>query len=163
MARLVLALGLAVVVALSGCVSNPPGGQPSGNTTAPGGTGGSGGSGGAGGSGNNTGGGNATGALVELAVSTSGQYPVNPGFDPATLSAPAGRTIHLTFTNADTLPLPISHDWVLDGVDGAATETVDNGASTEVTFAAPPPGEYTYFCSVGDHRARGMEGTLTVA
>jgi uncharacterized cupredoxin-like copper-binding protein len=25
------------------------------------------------------------------------------------------------------------------------------------------PGKYTFYCPVGDHRAEGMEGTLTVS
>ena len=99
---------------------------------------------------------------VTLEVRTSGAYPVNPGFAPATLRAPAGSTVTVKLTNAETAPL-VNHDWVLEGVDGAATEILAPGATGEVTFPAPAPGDYVYFCSVGDHRARGMEGTLTVA
>ncbi|MCA1814053.1 MAG: cupredoxin domain-containing protein [Halobacteriales archaeon] len=99
---------------------------------------------------------------VELPVSTTGQYPVNPGFDPATLKAPAGSTVHVTFSDAD-LALPLfQHDWVLEKVDGAKTKAINPGEKAEVTFTAPAKGTYKYYCDIGDHRARGMEGTLTV-
>lgn len=98
---------------------------------------------------------------VALSVSTSGAYPVNPGFSPATLTAPSGAQVTVTLTNAEAAPL-VQHDWVLEGVDGAATGSVAPGATGEAAFTAPAPGEYVYFCSIGDHRARGMEGTLTV-
>jgi plastocyanin len=100
-------------------------------------------------------------APLTLDVSTSGAYPVNPGFSPATLEAPAGATVTVKLRNAETAPL-ISHDWVLEGVDGAAVKSLSPGQSGEATFTAPAAGEYKYFCSIGDHRQRGMEGTLTV-
>lgn len=100
---------------------------------------------------------------VRLQVSTIGTYPVDPGFSPATLEAPAGSTITVALANADANPVTM-HDWVLEGhEDVASTDAVGSGESAEVTFPAPPPGEYAFYCSVGDHRARGMEGTLRVA
>jgi plastocyanin len=98
---------------------------------------------------------------VELAVSTTGQYPVNPGFDPATLKVAAGSLVHVTFTDAEQLPL-VSHDLVFEKIDGAKSKTVDAGGKTDFTFTAPAKGTYKYFCDIGDHRSRGMEGTLTV-
>ena len=101
-------------------------------------------------------------APAVLEVRTSGAYPVNPGFSPATLTAAAGSVVTVKLTNAETAPL-VNHDWVLEGVDGAATKALAPGQTGEATFAAPAPGDYKYFCSIGDHRARGMEGTLTVS
>lgn len=107
--------------------------------------------------------GNMTAAVpVELAVATSGVYPANPGFDPATLQVASGANVTVTLANTEPLPL-ISHNWVLEGVDGAATDAIGPGESGSITFTAPAPGEYTYFCSIGDHRDRGMVGTLTVS
>ena len=100
-------------------------------------------------------------APVTLEVRTSGAYPVNPGYAPATLEAPAGANVTVKLTNAETAPV-INHDWVLEGVDGAAVAALAPGASGEVSFTAPAAGEYAYYCSIGDHRQRGMEGTLTV-
>lgn len=100
-------------------------------------------------------------APVTLAVSTSGTYPVNPGYSPATLSAPSRAKVTIDFTNGDQNRLT-THDWILEGVSGAATTQIESGQRTSVTFTAPPPGEYAFFCSVMDHRQRGMVGTMTV-
>jgi len=104
---------------------------------------------------------NATAPMVELSVGSAGQYPLNPAFDPATLSVAAGSRVHVTFKNNDQLPL-FNHDWTLEGVDGAKTDAIASGATAEAMFAAPAPGDYKYYCSVSDHREKGMEGTLTV-
>lgn len=78
-------------------------------------------------------------------------------WEPNELSAPAGE-VTITLTN----PSPqIPHNVALEG--GGANEqgeTVTGGDTSTVT-AELEPGEYTYFCSVGDHR-QTMEGTLTV-
>lgn len=55
------------------------------------------------------------------------------------------------------------HDFVVeqDGEDVAATEVLQPGESTtlEVELA---PGDYVFYCSVGAHRAAGMELPVTV-
>lgn len=53
------------------------------------------------------------------------------------------------------------HDWVVDEFD-AATDKVNAGSNTSVTFTADKIGEYEYYCSVGNHRAQGMVGKLIV-
>lgn len=106
--------------------------------------------------------GNATEALpVEIAVSTAGVYPANPAFDPATMEAASGANVTITLTNTEPLPL-ISHNWVLEGVESAETPVLAPGETGSVSFLAPAPGEYAFFCSIGDHRDRGMEGVFTV-
>ena len=63
-------------------------------------------------------------------------------------------------TNTGTMP----HDFVVEqgGSDVAGTEVIQPGQSTtlEVELA---PGEYVFYCSVGAHRAAGMEVPVTVA
>ena len=76
-------------------------------------------------------------------------------WEPTELSAPAG-SVTLTLDN----PAEIPHNITLEGVDNGATETVQND-TTSVTVDLEA-GDYTYFCSVGNHRQQGMEGTLTV-
>lgn len=53
------------------------------------------------------------------------------------------------------------HDWVVDEFD-AATDKVEEGGTTSVTFVADQAGEFEYYCSVGAHRENGMIGTLIV-
>jgi plastocyanin len=57
-----------------------------------------------------------------------------------------------------------SHDLVVerDGEDVAKTEIVGPGQTASVTTALEP-GEYVIYCSVGNHRAMGMEVTVTVS
>ena len=56
-----------------------------------------------------------------------------------------------------------THDFVVErnGQDVAATETIDPGGRTTLTVDLEP-GEYVFYCSVGNHRAQGMEVTVTV-
>lgn len=110
-------------------------------------------------------GGNTTaesGTPVTVDVQLSGAYPVNIVYAPARIEVAAGSLVTIRFTNNDINPVP-GHNWVLEGVDGAATEVIGNGETTEITFQAPAVGEYAFFCSVGNHRDVGMEGVFVVA
>jgi plastocyanin len=53
------------------------------------------------------------------------------------------------------------HDFVVDEFN-ANTKQVNPGTKTSVTFTADKVGEFEYYCSVGQHRANGMVGTLVV-
>jgi plastocyanin len=100
----------------------------------------------------------ATMAETDLAIASTGVYPANPGFSPTTASVAAGTLVHVTFSNDDILP--VQHNVVFERLGGS--DTVGAGAQTTFDILAGEPGEYAYYCSVGDHRDRGMEGTLTV-
>jgi len=67
-----------------------------------------------------------------------------------------GDTVQINFTSTQGL-----HDWVVDEFN-ATTEQVQTNNSTSVTFVADQTGEFAYYCSVGTHRADGMEGSLVV-
>jgi uncharacterized cupredoxin-like copper-binding protein len=56
------------------------------------------------------------------------------------------------------------HDFVVeqDGEDVASTDVLQPGESTTLEVDLTP-GEYVFYCSVGAHRAAGMETTVTVA
>ena len=55
-----------------------------------------------------------------------------------------------------------THGLAIDTPDGTVeTDTLDAGASGDVE-ADLEAGTYTWYCPVGDHRSRGMEGKLTV-
>jgi plastocyanin len=48
-----------------------------------------------------------------------------------------------------------------DGEDVGGSDTIGPGESTTFTITLEP-GEYVFYCGVGNHRAMGMETTVTV-
>ena len=98
-------------------------------------------------------------------------------------SAPAGESQQITATEADfSISLDstdltagdyeidvvndggATHDLVVerDGQDVAKSDTIAPGATGSVTVSLEP-GEYVFYCSIGNHRAMGMEVTVTVS
>lgn len=67
-----------------------------------------------------------------------------------------GDTVRIEFTSTEGF-----HDWVVDEFS-AATERVSSGDSTFVEFVASEKGVFEYYCSVGEHRANGMNGRFIV-
>lgn len=67
-----------------------------------------------------------------------------------------GETVTIKFTSTGGF-----HDWRVDEFD-AGTEAVNPGEQTSVTFVADKKGSFEYYCSVGNHRERGMKGILIV-
>jgi len=55
----------------------------------------------------------------------------------------------------------MEHDLVLEGGPGGGTQIIGPG-ETDSFFVTLEPGTYTLYCSVGNHRAQGMEFTITV-
>lgn len=99
---------------------------------------------------------------VNITISAVGAYPVNPAFDPEDVVVPAGALVHATFRNRDTLP-GMNHNWVVDGIEGAASATIASGADVTFSFTAPlEAGEHVAYCNIQGHREAGMEGTLSV-
>lgn len=77
-------------------------------------------------------------------------------FEPNEITVEAGQPVTIMLNSVDMM-----HDFVIDELD-VATEVVPGGESTSVTFTPTEPGEYEFYCSVGNHRALGMVGTLIV-
>jgi plastocyanin len=77
-------------------------------------------------------------------------------WDPGELSAAAG-SVSIELVNDSATPHAVEVEG--NGVE-EESETV-TGASTTLTVDLEP-GEYTFYCPVGNHRGQGMEGTLTV-
>ncbi len=67
-----------------------------------------------------------------------------------------GDTVRVELTVKDMM-----HDWKVDELS-AATSVVPAGESTFVEFVASKKGTFEYYCSVGEHRANGMKGTIIV-
>ena len=94
---------------------------------------------------------NAGGASIKL---TATEF----AFDPATLEVDqAGET---TFTLVNDGEFPHALEIEGQGIE-EETDEIDGGATAELTVDLEP-GEYEFYCPVGDHREKGMEGTLVV-
>ena len=77
-------------------------------------------------------------------------------WEPGELSASAG-SVTIKLVNESSVPHAVEVEG--NGVE-EESETI-TGGETELTVDLES-GEYTFYCPVGDHRAQGMEGTLTV-
>ena len=80
----------------------------------------------------------------------------NFAFSPSTLSVKKGDRVKITFKNEGGF-----HDLKIDELN-VATKKIKGGAQEVVEFTADKAGSFEYYCSVGEHRAIGMKGTLTV-
>lgn len=77
-------------------------------------------------------------------------------FSPATLTVQKGDKVKITFKNTEGF-----HDFKIDEY-GVATKQAQSPAEEVLEFTADKAGSFEYYCSVGEHRAKGMKGTLTV-
>lgn len=80
----------------------------------------------------------------------------NFSFDPKMLTVKKGQPVALTFKNSEG-----AHDFVIDEFT-VKTKIISSGQSETVTFTPDKTGTFHYYCSVGNHRAMGMQGTITV-
>lgn len=81
----------------------------------------------------------------------------NYSFSPSTISVNKGDTVKITFTNNGGWP----HNFALDEFN-VKSQTVQVGQSDTVQFVADKAGSFQFYCSVANHKAMGMVGTLTV-
>ena len=75
-------------------------------------------------------------------------------FDPSDLTVASGDSIEVV--NDGEIP----HNLTVEGED-VATDDLDGGDSEELAVDLDP-GDYEFICSIADHAAQGMTGTLTV-
>lgn len=78
-------------------------------------------------------------------------------FSPATLTLKKGEKARLTLKNTGKMP----HDFVVDELS-VQTKTITSGEQDVVEFTPDKIGTFEYYCSIGQHRANGMTGMLTV-
>ncbi len=78
-------------------------------------------------------------------------------FNPSTIRVTKGERVRVVFRNVGTLP----HDFVIEGTN-IRTRIISPGETDAVEFIADRTGELTFYCSVGNHRANGMEGDLVI-
>lgn len=77
-------------------------------------------------------------------------------FEPNKIEVNKGDKVKITFKNAGGF-----HDFMIDEFKVAAKQ-IGSGASETVEFTADKAGTFEFYCSVGNHRAQGMKGTLVV-
>jgi plastocyanin len=77
-------------------------------------------------------------------------------FDKKDLEAKAG-SVTIDLTNESTVPHAVEIEG--NGVEEASDTVTAGNASVTADLEA---GTYEFYCPVGNHRAAGMEGTLTV-
>jgi plastocyanin len=80
----------------------------------------------------------------------------NFGYSQEEITVQQGETVRIVMENTGG-----NHDFVIDELD-VATPVISGGETTNVTFTADETGEFFFYCSVGNHRSAGMEGTLIV-
>ncbi len=82
------------------------------------------------------------------------------GYSLENITASPGDTITIKLTNSKG-----THNFVIDELE-VESDTTQAGEETQVTIEIPqgtePGTEYAFYCSIGNHRAQGMEGTLTI-
>ena len=92
-----------------------------------------------------------TAKVMEVTVNAGSFY-----FKPNKITVKKGQEVKLTFVNDGGM-----HDFVIDELQ-VKTDVIGSGKSTTVTFTPDKVGTFTYYCSVANHRAMGMTGTLVV-
>ncbi len=93
-----------------------------------------------------------TAASVKVFTVTGSNF----SFDKSTLTVKKGDLVKITFINAEGF-----HDLKIDEFN-VATKKLSGGGQETVEFTATKTGSFEYYCSVGNHRAMGMKGTLIV-
>lgn len=80
-------------------------------------------------------------------------------FNPDVIEAAPGETVTVEIRNVEGM-----HDFVLEEFN-VSSEVTTAGDTTMVEIAVPAdaePGEYEFYCSIGNHRQMGMVGMLRV-
>jgi plastocyanin len=152
---LLLALLALCVFVAAGCGDDDDdgGGGGSDNSSAEASNDSGGGSGYGGGGSSEESGGGGGGETLKLAADPSGALK----FDKTKLTAKAGK-VTIDLDNPSDVPHAIEVEG--NGVEEEG-EVVEKGGLSTVT-ADLEPGEYEFYCPVGNHEAAGMKGTLTV-
>lgn len=102
-------------------------------------------------SGSNTAGTGTSAAVKEFTVTAK-----SFSFTPNTITVNKGDKVRITLKNDQGM-----HDLKIDDFN-VATKVIPAGQSDTVEFTADSAGTYSFYCSVGNHRAMGMEGVFTV-
>lgn len=90
-------------------------------------------------------------AIVDVVLEAGSYY-----YEPNVIRVRQGDRVRITMSAVDMM-----HDFNIDELDLSIPIT-PSGQSNSVEFIAEETGEFTFYCSVSDHRSRGQIGTLIV-
>lgn len=93
----------------------------------------------------------AEGAVKEFTVTAK-----NYSFSPKEISVNQGDKVKITLKSSGG-----SHNLVIDDFN-VATGEIGNGEEDTIEFVADKAGTFEFYCSISNHKAMGMKGTLTV-
>lgn len=94
--------------------------------------------------------------IDEAGVKVFNVSGANFRFDPVTITVKKGDQVKIIFESLD-----MQHDLDIDEFD-VNSPVIPAGESSEIEFTADQVGQFEYYCSVAQHRANGMAGTLIV-
>ena len=77
-------------------------------------------------------------------------------YKPNEIKVKVGEKVTINFKNSGGF-----HDFVIDEL-GINSGKIAAGETKEVTFTPTSVGTFEYYCSVGQHRTKGMKGSLIV-
>lgn len=77
-------------------------------------------------------------------------------YDKKEIRVKKGESVAVKFVNNEGF-----HDFVIDELN-VRTQRISEGQSETVRIPTDKVGTYAYYCSVGNHRAQGMEGKLII-
>lgn len=77
-------------------------------------------------------------------------------FEPDSFAVSVGDTVSISFKNTEGF-----HDFSIDEFK-VKSKTIEAGAVEQITFVADKKGTFQFYCSIGQHKAMGMVGTLVV-
>jgi len=96
----------------------------------------------------------ASGGAGDTGASASEVAMTEYAFDPSDLTVKSGDSVDVV--NDGEIP----HNFTVEDTD-VASEDLDGGQNEDVAIDLDP-GDYEFICSIADHAAQGMTGTLTV-
>lgn len=78
-------------------------------------------------------------------------------YDPATFSAKVGQSVTVVYKNTGKYP----HDFVIDEL-GVKSQVINSGEAATFSFVPSKAGSFSFYCSLPNHREKGMSGMILV-
>jgi uncharacterized cupredoxin-like copper-binding protein len=97
----------------------------------------------------------ATGQSIRTISISETEFKLSPA--KVQVDTPGTYTFHVVNDGTTTHALEVEGH----GVE-TETESISPGSSADLRIDVPEEGDYELYCPIGNHRDRGMEGTLTV-